>query len=78
MKLAHAVVAAAVVLLLAVAYAYENCKFGLNKHLPAKWQKACHPSADGFVGPSLGRAPGMRKCLVQSGGQHPFNRCTWV
>jgi len=74
------ILAAVVVLLLAVAYAYETCKFGLNQLLPAKWQKTCPPPASGFVG-AFGRAPGMENCHAWDNTLHrrsDFNRCTWA
>lgn len=81
MKSTYAIIAAVVVvLLLVIAYAYEKCKFGLNKHLPAKWQKTCPPPANGFVG-AFGRSPGMEHCHAWDSDhtrRSSFNQCTWV
>ena len=63
---------AVVVLVIVLIVAYE--KKGLNKVLPAKWQK------QSFVG-SMARTPEMQNCLAFSGdGDRSayFNRCTWV
>ena len=71
--------AAAMALLLLAAYGYSRCRFGINKLLPARWQKTC-PAANGFVG-AYGRTPGMQNCLAStSQDDHApyFNRCTWV
>lgn len=70
------IIAAAIVvtLLLVLVYAYEQCKFGLNSHLPASWQKTCPPApAEKFVG-AYGRSSGMQTCLMDNG----WNRCTYV
>jgi hypothetical protein len=76
----YAIIAAVVIMILLVlAYAYEKCKLGLNKHLPVKWQKTC-PTASGFVG-AYGRYPAMENCIAwgDSAKRWPdFNRCTYV
>ena len=79
-KPAYIAAAVVVLLLLVVAYAYEGCKFGLNKHLPAKWQKTCPSQTSGFVG-TYGRTPGMQGCHAWGDGlnrRSSFNRCTYV
>ena len=75
-------------LVLLLAYAYTQCKLGLNGILPAKWRSskcatvsataaatAATAAAGGesFVG-AYGRYPAMRRC-IQAGG---FNQCNYV
>lgn len=80
MKSTYVIAAVVIVLLIVIAYAYEKCKFGLNKHLPTKWQKTCPPPANGFVG-AFGRSPGMEGCHAWDDANKrwsSFNRCTWA
>ncbi len=64
------IVGAVVVLIIALAYAYE--KQWLNDYLPATWAKADDPAKTTFVG-AYGHSPGMQGCVSNG-----FNRCTYA